>query len=85
MFGYSTVALMGPNEDLEIQRRSLAMLTPGARSDLSREEAISLIEEVQGARKRIVELDARSAKPDATPGGWPSRCMKQVSLSAIVA
>jgi hypothetical protein len=57
MFVYSTVALMGPNEDLEIRRRSLAMLTPGARSDLSREEAISLIEEVQGARKRIVELE----------------------------
>ena len=57
MFDCSTVVLMGPNEDLEIRHRSLAMLTPGARSDLSREEAISLIEEIQGARKRIVELE----------------------------
>jgi hypothetical protein len=37
---------MGPNEDLENRRRNLAMLAPGARSELSREQAISPIEEI---------------------------------------
>ncbi len=48
---------MGPNEDLEIRRRSLAMLSPGARSDLSREDAMALIEQLQGARRHIVDLE----------------------------
>lgn len=57
VFDRSRVVFMGPNEVLETRRRSLAMLTPGARSDLSREQAIALIEEVQEARKLIVELE----------------------------
>ena len=48
---------MGPIEDLEIRRRSLAMLSPGVSSDLSREDAIQLIEQLQLAQRRIVELE----------------------------
>jgi hypothetical protein len=48
---------MGPIEDLEIRRRSLAMLSPGTPSGLSREDGIRLIEELQQAQRRIVELE----------------------------
>jgi hypothetical protein len=48
---------MGPVEDLEIRRRSLAMLSPGASSGLSREDGLRLIEQLQKAQSRIVELE----------------------------
>ena len=48
---------MGPIEDLEIRRRSLAMLSPGVSSGLNREEGIRLIEDLQQAQRRIVELE----------------------------
>ena len=48
---------MGPIEDLEIRRRSLAMLPSGSASGLSREEAVSLIAELQAAQHRVVDLE----------------------------
>jgi hypothetical protein len=48
---------MGPIEDLEIKRRSLAMLSPGASSGMSREDGMRLIENLQQAQRRIVELE----------------------------
>lgn len=47
---------MGPVEDLEIQRRSLAMLPPGA-PGLRREDALALIGRLQAAEQRIVDLE----------------------------
>jgi hypothetical protein len=41
---------------LEIRRRSLAMLAPGAPAGLSREEAIQLIERLQEALAEVREL-----------------------------
>jgi hypothetical protein len=48
---------VGPIEDLEIRRRSLAMLSLGVSSGLNREEGIRLIEELQQAQRWIVELE----------------------------
>ena len=48
---------MGPFEDLEIRRRSLAMLPPGSDAFLKREEALTLMERLQKSERRIVELE----------------------------
>jgi hypothetical protein len=42
--------------EMENLRRSLAMLQPGQVSGLRREEAITLIEEVQGLEQRLEHL-----------------------------
>ena len=42
--------------EIESLRRSLAMLQPGATAGLRREEAIDLIEEVQGLQSRLEHL-----------------------------
>jgi len=42
--------------ELEIMRRSVAMLTPGATAQLTREEAMRLIAEVKEAQARIERL-----------------------------
>lgn len=44
---------MDHRHELEITRRSLAMLTPGVIAGLKREDAIDLIEEVQGLQRRL--------------------------------
>lgn len=44
-------------EDLERLRRSLAMLTPGQPASLSREEAVSLLADLQAARRRLDQLE----------------------------
>ena len=48
---------MGPSENLEIRRCSLAMLAPGSPSGLSREDALALIAQLQRAQGRIVDLE----------------------------
>lgn len=65
---------MGVVEDLEIQRRSLAMLRPDAPSGLSREDAMDLIERLQDALQRIAELER--ASQGASVRGHPAggRC-----------
>lgn len=57
MFVVVTLEAMGELEDLERHRRSLAMLSPGVSSGLSREDAIGLLEQLQSAHRRIVELE----------------------------
>jgi hypothetical protein len=42
--------------ELEIMRRSLAMLTPGATAQLTREEAMGLITEVTETQARLERL-----------------------------
>jgi predicted nucleic acid-binding Zn-ribbon protein len=42
--------------EIESLRRSLAMLQPGAMAGLRREEAMDLIEEVQGLQSRLEQL-----------------------------
>ena len=42
--------------EIESLRRSLAMLQPGATAGLRREEAMDLIEEVQGLQSRLEQL-----------------------------
>ena len=42
--------------EIESLRRSLAMLQPGAVAGLRREEAITLIEELQGVQSRLDQL-----------------------------
>jgi len=42
--------------EIESLRRSLAMLQPGATAGLLREEAIDLIEQVQGLQTRLEHL-----------------------------
>jgi hypothetical protein len=42
--------------EIENLRRSLAMLQPGAVAGLRREEAMTLIEEVQGLQRRLEHL-----------------------------
>ncbi len=42
--------------ELELMRRSLAMLTPGAASSLSREEAMRLITEVADLQAQLERL-----------------------------
>ncbi len=44
-------------EDLERQRRSLAMLTPGQPAGLSREDAVELLAELHQARRRLDQLE----------------------------
>lgn len=44
-------------EDLERQRRSMAMLTPGQPAGLSREDAVELLAELQQARRRLDQLE----------------------------
>ncbi|HUZ19237.1 MAG TPA: hypothetical protein VMU75_01515 [Acidimicrobiales bacterium] len=52
---------MSANAWLEVRRRSLAMLPPGAPSGLSREEALELIAELQRLR---TALDESPGRPD---------------------
>ena len=43
--------------ELEVLRRSVAMLTPGARA-LTREQALALMEELQDVQQRLAQLRA---------------------------
>lgn len=55
-----TVVLVSADVDrryeIEILRRSLAMLTPGVRA-LTREEALELVEELADVRERLERLE----------------------------
>jgi len=71
----ATLSSVADRTPLEIWRRSIAMLPPGAPSGLTREEAIELIAELQRARAELGALrderDAvrrRPAERDTTPG-----------------
>jgi hypothetical protein len=54
---------------LEQMRRSIAMLEPGTKADLSREEAMRLIAELQDLERRMRGLrEALVGVLDAAPG-----------------
>jgi hypothetical protein len=67
------------NAWLEVRRRSLAMLPPGAPSGLSREEALELIAELQRLRTALdASADSRDEQARAvgrhpSGGGSPGR------------
>lgn len=52
----SSVFAVDRRYELEVLRRSLAMLTPGVRA-LTREEALDLVEELADVRKRLDQLE----------------------------
>lgn len=55
--------------ELEIMRRSLAMLSPGVQA-LSREDAIALVEELTGVQDQLERLrDGLRRLIDGTPSG----------------
>ena len=45
--------------EIENLRRSIAMLTPGARDALDRERALTLLEELQDVQRRLDHLKER--------------------------
>jgi hypothetical protein len=61
---------MAVDDFLEIRRRSLVMLSPGAPAGLSREEALELMSEVQRLRRELaVAHDERVAALRRHPAG----------------
>ncbi len=47
---------MATREELERLRRSIALLTPGQPSGLSREEAVALVSDLRWARRELERL-----------------------------